>query len=137
MVEAATLRSQHHQPARARALGLDRRDTVKNGLTADQHPRTAAERAVVHFLMLIGRVVADVPQPHVDESALDRQLQQALLQIAVEDAGEEREDVETHSSDSVLMTKPNDGRSQNDEARMTNEALSSKLEFVFPSGLGH
>ncbi len=127
VVEAAALRSQHHQPARARPFRLHGTHTVKHWLTADQHSRTATERAVVNFLMLVLGVVPNIPQPHVDQSALDRQLQQALLPVAVEDAGKERKDVETHGGDTM----------SNDEARMTKEALNTKSESVFPPGLDH
>ena len=93
-------------------VGKDRFDTIEYRLAAHQHPRAAAERAIVDLLMLVGAIVPDIPQPDVDQPALDGQLEQALLQVAVEDAGKEGEYVETHVP--VVHTDASD------ESRMTH-----------------
>src|SRR5205823_13594025 len=66
------------------------------------HSGSAAERAVVHLLVLVLRPVADVPGVDLNESGADRVVEQALPQVPVEDAREQRQHVEpdhggTHS----------------------------------------
>jgi hypothetical protein len=87
-----------HRPIGRPAIRQHRLDTVEDGLATHQHSRTAAERAIIDFLMLIGAIVADVPEPNVDQPPLDRQFEQALLEIAVENPRKERQNVETHCS---------------------------------------
>src|SRR5690606_12246712 len=47
-------------------------------------------------LVPVGRPVAEVPAVDVDQAGINRLLEQRLLQIPLEQAGEEGEDVETH-----------------------------------------
>jgi len=80
-------------------VGLDRFNTVKNGLAMDQHTGTTAIRLVVYRFPLVGRPVPKIPQLDIHQTAFDRQLQQALAEVALEDFRKNCQHVEPHDSD--------------------------------------
>ena len=96
LVEPPALRGKHHQPSLRLAQRLHFLNAIDDWLTAQKHARSASVGLVVDRLMLVGRPIAEVPAVHLDETALDGLLQQTLLKVALEEIGEEGEDVEAH-----------------------------------------
>ena len=70
--------------------------SVEDRLAAEEHAGAAAVGGLVDGGMLAGGPVAEVPGVDFDETGVDRFLEQALLEIAVEEVREDGEDVETH-----------------------------------------
>ena len=66
------------------------------GVDPEDHAGPAAKRPIVDRTMAIGGPVANVVQMDLDQAALDRQLQQALTHVSVENLGKQGQDVETH-----------------------------------------
>ncbi len=57
------------------------------GCGHQHHPGAAAERPVVHPLVLVLRPVADVPGVNLNQAGLDRVFEQALAEVTLEDPG--------------------------------------------------
>ena len=112
-------RQQHH---RAR-LSSPRHDGVHRGeqrLGFHHHPRTAAERHIVHDMVTIGREVAQVVNRDVQQPALPRPSDHAFLETRVDHPREDRDDVELHKSSS-----PSGGRTTMRRSGTCTEQISS------------
>ena len=71
-------------------LGPHGFDAFDDRLDFEDHAGAAAEGPIVDGAMLVFGPIANVVQPNVDQAALDRQIQQALAQIARENFREQR-----------------------------------------------
>ena len=80
--QPAALRREHDEVAGIGILRPHGFDTFDHRLDLEDHAGAAAERPIVDRAMLVFGPIADVVQPNVDQAAFDRQLQQALTQIA-------------------------------------------------------
>ena len=85
-------REQDHPPT----IRAERLDGREDGLRLHHHPRTPTEGFVVHLTMRIGRGVADVVDVDLEDAGTDRSPEEAFAERALEDGGEDREDVDAH-----------------------------------------
>ena len=102
LIQFPPLRSQHHQLTGLVSVGLHRFDAGVNRRAGHQHSRSPSVGSVIDRLVPIRRPIADVPQAHVHQLLLDGQLEQALLQVAVKQLGEQTEYIESH----LVLTPP-------------------------------
>ena len=96
LVEPSPLRRQHHQMAGDAAMLFHRLDTSDHRLALEQHAGAASEGAVIHRFMHSRGPVANVVQLDVHQATFDRQVQQALTEIAREHLREQGQHVKTH-----------------------------------------
>src|SRR5439155_8648684 len=89
-------RGQQDEQARVRGLRSYRFDRVEHRLWHDYHARPAAERPIVHLVVLVLGPIADVPEVDFHQATVQRQLEQALGQVALEDFWEQGKDIEAH-----------------------------------------
>src|SRR5262245_7278919 len=89
-------RRQHHEQAGLGRLGLHLFDAREHRFGHQHHAGAATERPVVHALVLALRPVADVPHIDLDQAALERELQDALRQVALEDVREQGQHIASH-----------------------------------------
>jgi hypothetical protein len=95
LIEPAAGRRQQDQLTGLR-FSLHGLDTVKDRLRHHHHAGPAAEGAVVDALVLALGPVADVPQVDTDQVFVQRELEKALRQIALEQVREQGKHIEAH-----------------------------------------
>jgi len=103
LVQPPPGRREQESAAIPRAERLDRRE---HRLGLEDHPRPAAVGLVVHLAVLVDRVVTQVVHAHVQQTGLDRPPEQALAKWALEDPGEDRDDVDPHHR---RLARPSNG----------------------------
>src|SRR5208282_6627327 len=70
-------------------------DGIEQRLRLQNHALAAAERAIVHGAMAVVGGLAQVVHAHLDETRLAGPADDSMLERAGEEAGENRDDVET------------------------------------------
>src|SRR5262245_6788368 len=110
LVEAAAPRGeQHDRVAVAPAVGPGRFRGAEEGLRLHHHARTAPEGGVVHGAVPVVREVAQVVHVDIPEPRPRGAVDDALREETADEPGEDREDVDPHSTSSgtaATMTPP-------------------------------
>jgi hypothetical protein len=92
LVEPTATRAEEEQgPGRVHGL-----DAGEHGLGHEDHARSAPERRVVHRPVRVPGLRAEVVGPHVEQAVPSRLAEQAGLREAVDQVGEDGEDVDAH-----------------------------------------
>ena len=96
--EALALRRKQNDPLIRAALGPDAVDGVKDGRGFQQHAFAATERAIVDGTMAVMRPGAQVVNVNLDQPGFRGFGDDAVLERALEEVGENGEDAEDHKS---------------------------------------
>src|SRR5581483_6446548 len=142
---------QDHRPRVVEHHALDR---LEYRLRLEDHPRAAAERHVVDLAVPVVREVAQVVRVQLDDPALDRAPDDAVLERRPEHPREDRDDVEPHTSStssnqSATVTAPPETSTFTTASRVagmrnsvassrethTSFAGRSRTSWMAPSGL--
>src|SRR5262249_35674055 len=86
-----------------------------------------AERPVVHAFVLALRPVPNVPEMNRYQSTLNRQLENALRQVALEDLREQGQDVEPHRHARRLSPQDTPSRTPRQNGSIGGSHLKSSL----------
>ena len=81
----------------------DRLHRAKHRLRQHHHPRPAAVGLVVGRAMPIGRVLAQIPHAHVEQSLLDPARDHALGEERLEHVREDGDEVDAHACESSSL----------------------------------
>jgi len=87
-----------HQHDWATVVRPDGFDSLENRLGLQHHPRAATKRDVVHLVVTVVRVCAQVTSVKLDQPALDGTPDNTVLKHGFEHAGEDGDDVKSHFS---------------------------------------
>ncbi len=96
LVEEAALGGEQDDAAVGGALGPDGFDGGEDGFGLEDHALAAAEGAVVHSAVAVVGPIAEVVDEDADEAGLAGACEDAAVEGAAEELGEDGEDVEGH-----------------------------------------